>query len=110
MNPREEMAALTAQLEEANYRYYVLDDPTLPDYEYDRLLRRLEELEAQYPRYAAANSPTRRVGESSAASAEITTYLGFTMGYSSLRMVSGLGSTPSSFRSFRPWAAFISSA
>ena len=62
MNPREEMAALTAQLEEANYRYYVLDDPTLPDYEYDRLLRRLEELEAQYPRYAAANSPTRRVG------------------------------------------------
>ena len=62
MNPREEMAALTAQLEEANYRYYVLDDPTLPDYEYDRLLRRLEELEARYPEYASPNSPTKRVG------------------------------------------------
>ena len=62
MNPREEMLALTAQLEEANYRYYVLDDPTLPDYEYDRLLRRLEALEAEYPQYASANSPTRRVG------------------------------------------------
>ena len=62
MNPREEMAALSAQLEEANYRYYVLDDPTMPDYEYDRLLRRLEVLEAEYPEYAGPNSPTRRVG------------------------------------------------
>ena len=62
MNPREEMAALSAQLEEANYRYYVLDDPTLPDYEYDRLLRRLEELEAAHPEYASPTSPTRRVG------------------------------------------------
>ena len=62
MNPREEMAALSAQLEEANYRYYVLDDPTLPDYEYDRLLRRLEELEAAHPEYASPTSPTQRVG------------------------------------------------
>ena len=62
MNPREEIAALSAQLEEANYRYYVLDDPTLPDYEYDRLLRRLEELEAAHPEYASPTSPTRRVG------------------------------------------------
>ena len=62
MNPREEMAALSAQLEEANYRYYVLDDPTLPDYEYDRLLRRLEALEAAHPEYASPTSPTQRVG------------------------------------------------
>ncbi len=62
MEPREEIQALTAQLEEANHRYYVLDDPTMPDYEYDRLLRRLEELEAQWPEYASPNSPTRRVG------------------------------------------------
>ena len=62
MNPREEMAALSAQLEEANYRYYVLDDPTLPDYEYDRLQRRLEELEAAHPEYASPTSPTQRVG------------------------------------------------
>ena len=62
MNPREEIAALSTQLEEANYRYYVLDDPTLPDYEYDRLLRRLEELEGAHPEYASPTSPTRRVG------------------------------------------------
>ncbi len=62
MEPREEIRQLTEQLEEANYRYYVMDDPTMPDYEYDRLLRRLEELEAQYPQYASPNSPTRRVG------------------------------------------------
>ncbi len=62
MDPREEIAALTAQLEEANHRYYVLDDPTMPDYEYDRLLRRLEELEAKWPEYASPNSPTKRVG------------------------------------------------
>ncbi len=62
MEPREEIRALTAQLEEANHRYYVLDDPAMPDYEYDRLLRRLEELEARWPEYASENSPTRRVG------------------------------------------------
>ena len=62
MDPREEIRALTARLEEANHRYYVLDDPAMPDYEYDRLLRRLEELEAQWPEYASPNSPTKRVG------------------------------------------------
>ena len=62
MEPRSEIAALTAQLEEANHRYYVLDDPTMPDYAYDRLLRRLEELEAAYPQYASPTSPTQRVG------------------------------------------------
>ncbi len=62
MEPRSEILALTAQLEEANHRYYVLDDPTMPDYEYDRLLRRLEELEAAFPQYASPTSPTQRVG------------------------------------------------
>ena len=62
MDPREEIRALTARLEEANHRYYVLDDPAMPDYEYDRLLRRLEELEAQWPEYASPNSPTKRAG------------------------------------------------
>ena len=46
MNPKERIEALTAQLVQANYRYYVLDDPTMPDFEYDQLLRELEELEA----------------------------------------------------------------
>ena len=46
MNPREEIAHLTEVLERANHQYYVLDAPEMEDYEYDRLLRRLEELEA----------------------------------------------------------------
>ena len=62
MDPKEEVIRLTEALNEANYRYYVLDDPTMQDYEYDRLLRRLEELEAAHPELAAPDSPTRRVG------------------------------------------------
>jgi DNA ligase (NAD+) len=45
-----------------NYRYYVLDDPTVADAEYDRLMRGLIELEEKYPRYIALSSPTQRVG------------------------------------------------
>lgn len=62
MDAKEEVLQLTKQLNEANYRYYVLDDPTMEDFEYDRLLRRLEELEAAHPELAAPDSPTRRVG------------------------------------------------
>lgn len=62
MNPKEEILQLTKILEEANHKYYVLDAPTMADFEYDRLLRRLEELEAQYPEYASPVSPTQRVG------------------------------------------------
>lgn len=62
MNPKEEIELLTKQLEEANHLYYVLDAPTMADYEYDHLLRRLEELEAAYPEYASPLSPTKRVG------------------------------------------------
>ncbi|MBQ6431757.1 MAG: NAD-dependent DNA ligase LigA [Oscillospiraceae bacterium] len=62
MNAKEEIERLTAVLEEANHKYYVLDAPTMTDYEYDHLLRQLEELEAQYPQYASPLSPTKRVG------------------------------------------------
>lgn len=62
MNPKERIEELTALLKEAGYRYYVLDDPTMPDYEYDRLLRELENLEAENPEFAAEDSPTKRVG------------------------------------------------
>lgn len=62
MDPREQMQYLTSILEEANHKYYVLDAPEMADYEYDRLLRQLEELEAQYPQYASPVSPTKRVG------------------------------------------------
>lgn len=62
MNPKERVAELTRILTEANYRYYVLDDPTMPDFEYDRLLRELEELEAAHPELLSPESPTQRVG------------------------------------------------
>ena len=59
---KERIKALTEQLNEANHRYYVLDDPQMPDFEYDRLLRELENLEAEYPQFALPESPTKRVG------------------------------------------------
>lgn len=62
MDPKEEIQRLTETLERANYEYYVLDDPKMPDFEYDRLLRRLEILEAEHPELASPLSPTKRVG------------------------------------------------
>lgn len=62
MNPKDEIKRLTQILEEANYKYYVLDAPTMADFEYDRLLRELENLEAEYPQLASPLSPTKRVG------------------------------------------------
>ena len=62
MKPKEEILRLTNILNEANYRYYVLDDPDMPDFEYDRLLRELEDLEKAHPELAAPDSPTQRVG------------------------------------------------
>ena len=62
MNPKERCAELTDILNDANYRYYVLDDPRMPDFEYDRLLRELEELEKAHPELLLPDSPTQRVG------------------------------------------------
>ena len=59
---KERIKQLTEQLNEANHRYYVLDDPNMLDFEYDRLLRELENLEAEYPQFALPDSPTKRVG------------------------------------------------
>ena len=62
MDYKREMNDLRGTLSEAGYRYYVLDDPAMPDYEYDRLLRRLEELEAAHPEEITPDSPTQRIG------------------------------------------------
>ena len=62
MNDKERILELTALLNQANYRYYVLDDPTMPDFEYDRLLRELEDLEKANPDLVQSDSPTLRVG------------------------------------------------
>ena len=59
---REEMTYLRDYLNEQGYLYYVLDAPVIPDYEYDRLNRRLEELEAQHPEEVTPDSPTQRIG------------------------------------------------
>lgn len=53
---------LREQIEHHNYRYYVLDDPEIPDAEFDRLFRELQSLEAQYPQLQSPDSPTQRVG------------------------------------------------
>ena len=62
MNFKERIDELIDQLNEANYRYYVLDDPKLLDFEYDKLLRELESLEGEHPEYIRQDSPTLRVG------------------------------------------------
>ena len=61
-NPTARTAELRHQLEDANHRYYVLDDPSIADVEYDRLLRELQALEAAHPDLATPDSPTQRVG------------------------------------------------
>ena len=62
MDYREEMKQLRDTLNAHGYRYYVLDDPTISDYEYDHMLRRLEDLEKEHPEEITADSPTQRVG------------------------------------------------
>jgi DNA ligase (NAD+) len=58
----QEIAALRARLDDWNYQYYVLDQPTVADAEYDRCMRRLVELEAAHPALLTDDSPTQRVG------------------------------------------------
>lgn len=56
------LEALKDAIDQHNYRYYVLDDPSVTDAEYDRLFRELSEIENQYPDLVSADSPTQRVG------------------------------------------------
>ena len=58
----EKIKALREELNQHNYNYYVLDAATISDYEFDLKLKELQELEAQYPEFFDANSPTQRVG------------------------------------------------
>ena len=62
MTPKEEIEQLRAQLHQHNYNYYVLNQPTISDYEFDQMMHKLEDLETFYPQYADPNSPTQRVG------------------------------------------------
>lgn len=62
MTPQARAAELRAQIEDANYRYHVLDAPTISDAAYDKLMRELILLEEAYPQVRTADSPTQRVG------------------------------------------------
>ena len=62
MDYQEEMKQLRDTLNAHGYRYYVLDDPQISDYEYDHMLRRLEDLEREHPEEITPDSPTQRVG------------------------------------------------
>ena len=62
MDELKQIEQLRNTLNEHNYRYYVLDAPSISDFEYDKLLRRLEELEQTHPEAVTPDSPTQRVG------------------------------------------------
>lgn len=61
-NERDELVRLQSEINYHNYRYHVLDDPVLSDYEYDMKLKRLQELEQKYPDLITSESPTQRSG------------------------------------------------
>ena len=60
---RKKAESLRDQIRHHNYRYHVLDDPEIPDAEYDRLMRELLALEAEHEELVTADSPTQRVGD-----------------------------------------------
>ena len=62
MDEKQRIEQLRHELHEHNYRYYVLNQPTIGDYEFDQLMHELQDLEARHPEMADTNSPTQRVG------------------------------------------------
>lgn len=63
MDPKNRIKELTEKLNQYNEEYYIYNEPSVSDYEYDSLLRELENLEKSYPEYALENSPTKKVGD-----------------------------------------------
>lgn len=62
MSIEQKIKALSQELDEHNYKYYVLDQPEISDFEFDMKLKALQELENEYPKFADPHSPTQRVG------------------------------------------------
>ena len=62
MSVLETITNLRAELNQHNYNYYVLDNPTISDFEFDQKLKQLQELELQHPEFFDENSPSQRVG------------------------------------------------
>lgn len=71
---REKIEKLRESIEYHNYKYYVLDDPEISDYEYDQLVSELVDLETEYPEYLTEDSPTQRVGGKAASSFATVTH------------------------------------
>ncbi len=69
-----EAASLREEINEHNYRYYVLDQPSITDQQYDRLFRRLQSLESEYPELVTPDSPTQRVGSEPASHFETVSH------------------------------------
>lgn len=65
MDPKHRIKELVENLNRYSEEYYIYNAPTISDYEYDKLLRELEELEKAYPEYKLPNSPTEKVGDDS---------------------------------------------
>ncbi len=57
------ISSLREQIRHHNFRYHALDDPEIPDTEYDRLMRKLQSLEQENPKLVTQDSPTQRVGD-----------------------------------------------
>ena len=64
MSVEKKITLLRKELHKHNYLYYVLDKPEISDYEFDRMIKELEELEMQFSEFDDPNSPTQRVGSS----------------------------------------------
>lgn len=62
MTIEERILRLRKELHQYNYQYYILDEPTISDFEFDQKLKQLQDLEREHPQFADANSPTQRVG------------------------------------------------
>ncbi len=62
MDIQQQIISLRNELNQHNHNYYVLDNPTISDFEFDIKLKQLQDLEAQYPEFFDANSPSQRVG------------------------------------------------
>lgn len=74
MNFEKKIEQLRKELNEHNYKYYVLDEPTISDYEFDQKLKELEKLEEEHPQFFDVNSPTQRVGGSITKNFETVTH------------------------------------
>jgi DNA ligase (NAD+) len=74
MNPKEQIKELVEKLNRYSYEYYVNDNPSISDVEYDSLLRELEQLEKEYPEFVLKNSPTQRVGDLASGNLEKVVY------------------------------------